>query len=700
MNAWQKNKKKEEKNKVQVKNNRINIIMAIVFILGLATVYKLFDLQVKNYDLYSALALSQHQISSQLQPERGSIYITDYDSNGETELYPFATNKDFAFVFIVPEDIEINRQDEFAENLYTIFKKEEVEEEVEELLQTEEETSKEEELNYIADWPEEERIAKETEILNRYNTLASNAEYQALRNDRKEEEIEDRKDTIIEEYMEKIEKEGDPYEPIEQKVDDEKLKDLYVLFASNEGTVIDPSDLRIKGESIIFDDTEEELSITGLGFNMINHRYYPEDEVGSHILGFVRVVDDTSEGAYGLEGFFNEELTGQYGYVKSERSADKNVIILNDREYVEPVNGKDYILTINRSVQYTVCQKFKASAESHQVDGGSVIVMDPFTGAIIAMCSYPDFDPNNYKDVEDIEVYNNPAIFDQYEPGSVFKTITMAASIDQEKITPETTYNDEGYLMIDGWNNPIKNSDYDTAGGHGEVNMNYVLEYSLNTGAIYAMRQIGNDTFIKYVKNFGFGEKTGIEMETESAGNIVNLQGDNVHEIYTATASFGQGISVTPLQMIASYGAIANGGILMKPYLVKEVINEDGTRETIEPIQIRRVISERAATLTSGMLVNVVDGGHAKLAGVSGYYVGGKTGTAQVASAEVRGYGSATIHTFIGMAPIEDPAFVMLVKLDDPKDVAYSASSAAPLFGEIAEFLLNYYEIPKERDDN
>ena len=314
------------------------------------------------------------------------------------------------------------------------------------------------------------------------------------------------------------------------------------------------------------------------------------------------------------------------------------------------------------------------------------------------MCSWPNYDPNDYGKVENINVYNNPAIFEQYEPGSIFKVITMAAGIDQEKVNPNSFYTDKGYVMIEGWPKPIRNSDYETHGGYGRVNMVTVLEESLNTGSIYIMEKISAKVFADYVINFGFGEKTGIELETEGVSNINNLKRKTIRPVEAATASFGQGITATPLQIVVAYSAVVNGGILMKPYVVSEIISSDGVKQITQPKQIRRVISEKVALLVTGMMVNVVDGGHAKLAKVGGYYVGGKTGTAQVADKEKGGYSKdKTIHSFVGFAPVEDPKFVMLVKLDDPKDVKFSASSAAPLFGQIAEFILNYYQVPKER---
>lgn len=677
-------------------NNRINIIMAIIFLLGLSIVYKLYDLQIRNFDLYSALASSQHQVFSQLEPDRGNIYIKDF-SDDANELYPLATNKDFASVFAVPKDVE--EPDELAETLYEVFKKEEVEEEVDKLLAEEEKTKKKEELAFIERLPQEEKEIEKQKILNKYANLDSDSEYQEFKEMKREKEIEDRKEEIIKDYKNIFKKENDPYEPLEKKVDDNKLLALYAALSDDLGENATSSMLEIKNNNIVLKDDPEQtpLEIQGIGYNMNSHRYYPEGNIGSHILGFTREVDGETRGNYGLEGFFDEELFGVFGSIYSERSADRKVIIVNDREYTKPQKGLDLILTIDRSVQFVACKKLKEAIEKQEADGGSVIIMDPETGAIIAMCAHPDFDPNNYQEVEDISVYNNQAIFYQYEPGSVFKTITMAAAINEGAVSPDTTYVDDGFIMLDEWPKPIKNSDYETNGGHGKVDMNFVLEESLNTGAIYAMRQIGPEKFAEYVKNFGFGEKLGIELETENAGNINHLIGDKIYEIYAATASFGQGLTVTPLQMIASYAAIANGGRLMQPHIVSGIIHQDGSKEEVRPREIRRVISEKTSALISGMLANVVEGGHASLAAVKGYYVGGKTGTAQVASSLVKGYGADTVHTFIGYAPVEEPEFVMLTKLDNPKNAKFSASSAAPLFGDIAEFLLNYYQVPKER---
>ncbi len=625
------------------KANRLHLIMAIVFLLVGLVLFRLCSIQVLKYDLYVALASDQHQVYNELKPDRGRIFIQDNQEFSDSEFFPVATNKDFALVYAIPN--EVKNISEVAEKLYIIFDQDKVADEVEELLENDEYFSDNEKGNIIIDEQKKEEFKKI----------------------KRELEIKLRREEMIENYENIFKKKNDPYEPIKHKVNEKQLAKI------------------------------NELDFPGINYLMETHRYYPEGNIGAHILGFIGFNEDEKCGQYGLEGFFNEELSGKLGSIRAERSATGDLIIMNDREYNKPQNGSDLILTINRSIQFFACRKLNEIAMRHGADGGSVIVMDPYTGAILTMCSWPDYDPNNYGEVDDINTYNNPAIFSQFEPGSIFKVFTMAAGIDQGKIIPETTYHDEGMVKVEGWPKPLKNSDFDTHGGHGIVDMVTVLEESLNTGAIFAMQKTGADIFADYVKYFGFDEKTGIELETEGSNNISSLERENIRPVEAATASYGQGITVTPLQMITAYSAIANGGILMKPYLVGEIISPSGERIKTQPKQIRRVISERTAMLLSGMLVNVVEGGHALRAGVDGYFVGGKTGTAEVPDKEKRGYSDMTIHTFVGFAPIDEPKFVMLVKLDDPKSVRFAASSAAPLFGEIAEFILNYYQIPKER---
>lgn len=469
------------------------------------------------------------------------------------------------------------------------------------------------------------------------------------------------KEKIKNDLLAKLTKENDPYEPLYNNATEDTMAKV------------------------------KDLKAAGIGYTEEEARFYPENDLGSQFLGFVGVKDDKKIGQYGLEGYFEKELAGKPGFLSSEKDVAGRWIPVSGRDWQKAEDGSDLVLTIDRNIQYFACEKLKEAVEKHSADGGSVIIMDPETGAIWAMCSYPDFDPNNYSKVQDINVFNNPATFSQYEPGSVFKAITIAAALDLGKITPTTTYNDEGQVQVD--DRVIKNSDLVA---HGVQTMTQVLDESLNTGAVFAVSEIGADAFQKYVADFGFGTKTGVQLDYENSGNISSL--DKKGKIWSATASFGQGISVTPIQMVTSFAAIANGGKLIKPYIVDEIKKSNGEIIKTQPEVIRQVISSNTATLLGGMLVSVVENGHGKQAGVLGYYVAGKTGTAQVPKKEGGGYDpNITIGSFVGFAPVENPKFVMLTKIDHPRDVVWAESSAAPLFGEIAKYVLNYLKVPPSR---
>lgn len=650
---WREKAKKIYSSSVRNSNNRLRLVVAVIFLLAGALVYKLFNVQISQCDLYTALASSQHQVYSKLKPDRGQIFLKEKINNQE-KLYPIATNKDFAFLYVIPKDIKDPAF--MAEKIYDYFDK--------------------------------RIVDNKKSVSTSTDSLISSSSVSIIKEEK------------IKEYLKRLDKPDDPYEPLKNKISDDELLGFYASLISSTSSPVRANDLEVKNEKVVYKNASSSASavikIPGFGFDFKRYRYYPENEIGSQLLGYVSYVDEEEKGRYGLEEFFNEDLFGKFGSVKTERGAKTDMMIVNNREYVKPENGSDLVLTIDRNVEFFACEKLKEAVKKHGASGGSVIIVSPKTGAIVAMCSEPSFNPNNYSDVKDISVFNNPAIFYQYEPGSVFKVITMAIAVDQGKVSPSTTYKDEGQIMINGWPKPIRNSDFSTFGGHGVVDMNKVLDYSLNTGAIFAMRQAGPKVFADYVKNFGFGERTGIELGSEGPGNIGNLFQNKVKEIDAATASFGQGIAVTPLQMIMPYQAIANKGVQMKPYVVDAIIRPNGKTEVTTPKPVNRVISQKTAATVLAMLANVVEKGHAKKAAIEGYYVGGKTGTAQVAS--TGGYSKSDyIHTFIGIAPIENPAFVMLTKIDSPKDVQYAEGSALPLWKDIADFMLKYYQIPKTR---
>lgn len=594
-------------------NNRINFLLAIIFLFNFLIIVKLFSLQIINGSFFAEASENQQNIYQQLIPERGKIFLEDAKSG---ELYPVATNQQLALVYAEPKVIE--EPDKLTEQLAEIFKPLWLEN-----------------FNSLQGISEKSGEDANNELI------------------KEEDFLKEKKD----ELLQKLKKNKDPYEVVAKKVPAEILD-------------------KIKG-----------LKERGIGYNLEYYRYYPESKISSGISGFVGYYGDEQRGQYGIEGYFDERLKGKPGSLSSKKDALGYVIMTKNSEMVPAEDGIDLVLTIDRAVQFKVCEELEKAVKSHGADRGMVVVMEPNTGEIIAMCSVPTFDANTYNTETDISLFNNPVIFDQYESGSIFKAITIAAGIDDGKISPETTYYDPGCLKVGV--ETICNSDLKS---HETQSMTNVLEESLNTGTIFVLNQLGREKFREYVYNFGFGSETGIELDPESVGNIKSL--DYTKEIYSATASFGQGISVTPIQMVNAFSVIANGGKLMKPYIVKKSISSSGETEETKPKEIRQVISKKTSLLLGGMLASVVKNGHGAKAGVNGYYIAGKTGTAQVAKQEGGGYEeNKTIGSFAGFGPVENPKFAMLVRIDNPKDVIWAESSAAPLFGKIAKFLLDYYEI-------
>lgn len=434
----------------------------------------------------------------------------------------------------------------------------------------------------------------------------------------------------------------------------------------------------------------EDLKIAGISFDKEIIRFYPEGQFLSQLLGFVGYKDDVKTGLYGIEQAFNEYLSGKQGRLEQEGAASGAWIFGARRNSVPAVDGDSVILTIDKTVQFKAENILKEAVKDNQADSGSMLIMDPKTGAILAMATYPSFDPNDYAKVDDIFVYNNQTTFGAYEPGSIFKPITMAAAINEGKITAQTTYNDTGEVKVDGYS--IKNSD---GKAHGIQTMTQALEESYNTGLVFAENAIGHKKFKDYVQRFGFGKKTGIEVG-ESAGNLDNLKGDITVNYYTA--SFGQGINITPIQMIQAYGAIANGGKMMQPFVVSSRISGDGQLIETQPKEVGTPISVTTSSTLGAMLVNVVENGHGKKAQVPGYYVAGKTGTAQVPKKNGKGYEeNNNIGSFAGYAPVDNPKFVMLVRINHPRTVKFAETTAAPAFGKMAQFLLQYFNVSPTR---
>ena len=396
-------------------------------------------------------------------------------------------------------------------------------------------------------------------------------------------------------------------------------------------------------------------------------RYYPQETLASQAIGFLGAE---GIGQYGLEEFFND--------------------ILENAKDAEAKKGQDLILTIDYNIQFKAEKLLQEAKENLEIESGQIIVIEPISGKILTLAHFPNFNPNQYEKYakeENLEIFKNSVTQKLFEPGSVFKPMTMAGALNEGKITPETTYHDPGEIKIGGY----KIYNYARRTYPGELTMTNVLEKSINTGAVFAETQLGEALFLNYIKKFGFFEKTGIDLPEVYSENEEFKKG---YEINFATASFGQGIEMTPIQLARAYCAIANGGKLIKPYLAEKILENGTLLNEIEPEISSSIISSKTARQLTAMLVSVVENGFAKSAKIPGYYIAGKTGTAQVAEGGVYSP-DKSIQTFVGFAPAFDPKFLILIKLDNP-ETKTAEYSAVPIFHALSEYIIHYWQIPPD----
>jgi len=409
----------------------------------------------------------------------------------------------------------------------------------------------------------------------------------------------------------------------------------------------------------------DKLNLAGIYLSKEKGRYYPQETLASQLIGF---LDAQKKGRYGVEGYYDEILQG-------ERNKP----------------GKDLVLTIDYSIQFMAEKLLAEAKENLDIEGGEIVVADPNTGEILALANFPNFNPNQYSKVSNLDIFQNSVTQKIFEPGSVFKPITMAAALEEQKITPQTTYIDTGKVKIGGYT--IYNYDNRV---WGKRTMIEVLEKSINTGAVFVEEKIPHEIFLNYIAKFGIFTPTGIDLEETYSENKELKKG---YEINFATAAFGQGIEMTPIQLLRVYCAIANGGKLVRPHVVKEIRDKNKILEIEPKIEDDSVISSKTASQLTAMLISVVENGFAKRAKIPGYYIGGKTGTAQISysalNIDKKGYSDKTWQTFVGWLPAFNPKFVILVKLDNPKTKT-AEYSAVPLFHDLAKYLIDYYQIPPD----
>ena len=430
----------------------------------------------------------------------------------------------------------------------------------------------------------------------------------------------------------------------------------------------------------------ETKKLKGIVADKVWGRVYPQKGLASHILGF---LNTKGEGQYGIESSYNEILEGEKEFGQKGKSP-LGYLTLFFKERKNVLKGADIFLTLNYKLQYFTEKLLLKAKEQWNIDSGQIIVIEPKTGKILALAVFPSFDPNCYGEEKNYDVFLNPVFQKLFELGSVFKPITFAAAVEEGLITPEMTYIDEGFINIGGPS--IHNYGRRV---WGEQSMTDVLEESINTGAVFVQQKLGPTLFLKYLKNFGLFEKTEIDLAGEVfSENKTLIEESRPRDL--AVASFGQGIQSTPIQLVRFFGAIANHGNLMRPFVVEKIVKPDGQiMETRSQIQKKVMSAETSATLSS-MLISVVDNGAARKAKIAGYSIAGKTGTAQVPLKENRGYSDTeTIQSFISFFPAMEPRFLIYVKLDNPK-AKDSGQSAVPLGQELIKYIIDSWQIPPD----
>jgi cell division protein FtsI/penicillin-binding protein 2 len=413
-------------------------------------------------------------------------------------------------------------------------------------------------------------------------------------------------------------------------------------------------------------------------------RVYPEGALLSHVLGF---VNDTRDGFYGVEGYYNQWLKGEPGVYRRETFPDGSEIPFGPIQLIPPKPGRDLILTLDRNIQLIVWRELADALALYGATSGTVVVMEPRSGSILASVSLPDYDPNAFSTI-DPELFTDPAISKQYEPGSIFKILTWGGGLDAAIIGPETVVQDDGRFEVGG--RLILNYDFRA---YGQVTIRQGLVKSLNTVAAQISTMLRKERFYTYLRRFGIGDLTRVDLDSESPGRM-RLPGDSDwYPSDLGTNAFGQGIAVTPMQMVAATAAVANGGLLVRPHVLAAWKDGEQTA-AIQPSPVRQAISPEAAAVLTQMLASVVEEG-ATEAQVPGYRMAGKTGTAEI---PIPGgyHPDATIASFVGWGPVDDPAFVILVKLDKPTSAPWGSRTAAPTFSRIAQQLFAYLQIPPD----
>lgn len=428
----------------------------------------------------------------------------------------------------------------------------------------------------------------------------------------------------------------------------------------------------------------ENLQIVGLGFNKDQSRFYPEASSSAQLLGFVGKNDSgEDQGYFGLEGFYDDSLSGKSGFIKLEKDPKGNPLPFGKFWEVLAVSGVDLLTSLDRTVQFVIDKKLAEGISKYGAISGSITVMKP-SGEILGSVSFPSYDPSKYQ-FFDSQLFKNPVVADSFEPGSVFKILVMAGALDSGVVEPDTECDIcSGSVRIGEYSIKTWDDKY-----YPGSKMADVIVHSDNIGMVFVSQKLGKDRLLDYLNRFGIGQVTGIDLQEEASPAL--REESDWGQIDVATASFGQGVAVTPIQFLRASAAIANKGILPEPTLVNKLIGDDWEQDLAKGAG-KRVVSEKAAQEITQMMIEAARAGEAKWAAPKGFRIAGKTGTAQI---PISGHydPEKTVASFVGWAPADDPKFVMLVTLREPTTSPWGSETAAPLWFSIAKELFPYFGI-------